>query len=135
MGLAKRILAGPGLLAAAAMVLGLAGCATISVQTQPYLGSPRYAPTQPAAVQILAAEPKQPKERLGEIRLSIEGNPSRDDMEDKLKTAAARLGADAVFVVYDKTHIFPIVYYDWWGPGWVSEDPHRHIVAVAIKYK
>ena len=120
---------------AGVVVFGLAGCDTISEHTNAYLGLPKYPPTQPAAVQILTTEPKQPKERLGEITLFVEGTPSRDELEDKLKKAAARLGADAVFVVYDKTHIFPLVYYGWWGPGWVSEDPRRQIVAVAIKYK
>jgi hypothetical protein len=117
------------------MMLVLCGCASVSVQTNAYLGSPRYSPTQPAAVQILPAEPNQPKERLGEIVLGTVGNASRDDLEKRLKTAAARLGADAVFVSYDKTHVFPVVYYDWCWPPWVSEDVRRNIVAVAIKLK
>lgn len=115
-------------------LLGLCGCASISEQTHAYLGSARYAPTRPEAVQVLSAEPTQPKERLGEVVLSVEGNPSRDEVEARLKRGAAKLGADAAFVVYDKTHIFPYIYYDWWGPPWVSDDLHRNIVAVAIKY-
>ena len=114
--------------------VALCGCASIGEQNHPYLGAPRYPPVDPAAVRILPAEPNQPKERLGEIFLTVEGNPNRDRLEHRLKKAAARLGADAVFVVYDKTHVFPLVSYDWWGP-WITEDPHRDIVAVAIKLK
>ena len=122
-------------LAFLATVVLLSGCANIQERTQPYLGVPAYPPTSPEAVQILAAEPKQPKDRLGEIILTIEGNPSRDELEKKLKTAGARLGADATFVVYDKTHVFPVVYYDYWAPPWVTLDPRRTIVAVAIRNK
>lgn len=116
--------------------LALCGCSSISVNTKAYLGSPILAPSDAAKVTILATEPKQRKEKLGEIMLSVGGNPSREKLEDKLRQAAARLGADAVYVVYDKTHVFPVAYAGWWGgPYGVSEDIRRDIVAVAIKYK
>lgn len=115
--------------------LTLAGCASISEQTRVYLGSPRYPPTQPASVRVLQTEPPQPKERLGEIFLSVEGNPSQDRLERKLQAAAAKMGADAVFVVSDKIHIIPIVYAGWYWSPVVTEDWQRHIVATAIKYK
>jgi hypothetical protein len=114
--------------------LGLAGCSTVYTRTQPYLGVGNYAPTDPAHVQILAAEPKQAKEKLGEVFLSVDGNPSRATLETKLKRAAAKLGADAVFVVSDQMHIFPVVYVDWWGSN-VSQEARRGIVAIAVKYK
>lgn len=118
------------------LLLLVAGCASVSTRTNAYLTSPRYAPTTPASVQILQAEPKQLKDRLGEIILTVEGEPSRDDLERKLKEAAAKLGADAVFIIHDKMHIFPVVYGDWWwGPMGVIEDAHRKIVAVAVKLK
>ena len=115
--------------------LALCGCASIAEQSHAYLGSARYPPTNPAAVQILPAEPRQTKERLGEIVLSVEGNPTRERLENRLKKAGARLGADAVFVAYDQTHFIPIAYYNWWGPPWLDEDINRDIVAVAIKFK
>ena len=119
-----------------AVSLALCGCASISVNTKDYLGLPKYAPSDPARVQILAAEPKQAHEKLGEIMLTVGGNPAREKLEQKLKRAAAKLGADAVFVGYDKTHVFPVVYADWWGgPYGGSESVYRDIVAVAIKYK
>ena len=118
-----------------AAFLALCGCASISVSSKAYLGSPKYAPSDPAKVQILASEPKEPKDQLGEVRLSVAESPSREKLEEKLRQAAAKLGADAVFVVYDKTHVFPLVYVGWGGPGAVSEEARREIVAVAIKYK
>lgn len=116
--------------------LALCGCSSIIVNSKAYLGSPKFAPSDPAKVVILATEPKQPKEQLGEVMLSVGGNPSREKLEEKLKLAAAKLGADAVFITYDKTHVFPVAYAGWWGgPYAVSEDMRRDIVAVAIKYK
>ena len=114
--------------------LVLTGCATISENTHAYLGSPQFAPTQPLAVQVYPAEPAQPKERLGEIILSIEGNPSRQKIEQKLRIAAARLGSDGVFIVSDKTHVYPLIYWDYSGPV-RDEDWHRLVVAVAFKNK
>jgi len=119
-----------------AVSLVLCGCASITVTTKEYLTSPRFAPSDPARVQILAVEPKRANERLGEIMLSVAGSPSREKLEQKLKRAAAKLGADAVFMRYDTTHVVPIVYYDWWGgPYATSEAVYRDVVAVAIKYK
>lgn len=117
-----------------ACALLFTGCASISETTHAYIGLPEIAPTTPDTVQVYAAEPKQPKDRLGEIILSIDGNPARQKIEQSLKIAAARLGADGVFVVSDKTHIYPMVYWDYWGPE-TSEDWHRLIVAVAFKNK
>ena len=129
MSLARRIVVGGPILAAALM---LCGCATICENTHAYLGVPQLAPSNPASVQIYASEPKQPKLRLGEIILSVEGNPSRQAVEQKLKAGAARLGADGVFIAADSTHIYPVTYWDWWGPE-SSEYWHRVIVGVAFK--
>jgi hypothetical protein len=115
-------------------VMGAVGCATVSTRTQPYLGVAGCPPTDPARVQILTSEPNRQKERLGEIFLSVEGSPTREKLEKKLRNAAAKLGADAVFVVSDQTRFFPVVYVDWWSST-VSQEAVRGIVAVAIKYK
>lgn len=124
----------PAVLAMAIAVF--TGCSSISQRTNAYLGTPQYPAGDPASVQILQAEPTQPKDRLGEIILTVEGEPKREALEKKLREGAARLGADAVFIVHDKMHIFPMVYGDWWwGPMGVTEDAHRKIVAVAVKYK
>jgi len=115
-------------------LLIFAGCASISETTHAYIGSPVFAPKPPESVQVYAAEPQQPKDRLGEVILSIDGNPPRQKIEQKLKVAAAKLGADGVFIVSDKTRIYPMVYWDYWGPM-ESEDWQRFIIAVAFKNK
>lgn len=119
-------------LAAAGLVLG--GCASISESTHAHLGAPKYPPTNPTQVQLLAAEPKQPNVRLGEIILSMYGNPPEQKLEAKIKAGAARLGADSVYIVSDQTHIYPIFDWDCWGPG-ADEEWNRLIVGVAFKNK
>jgi len=112
----------------------LTGCSGISTRTQPYVGVPNYPPTEPKNVQILTAEPTRPKDRLGEIVLDISGEPSKSEIEKAIKEKAARLGADGAFIVYDRTHIFPVVFTDWWVQD-VRQELQRAIVAVAFKYK
>ena len=114
-------------------MLALCGCVSVMVRAHAYLTAPTYPPTQPAEVRILPSEPNQPKERLGEIILSTNDNPSRAVLEERLRKAAAKMGANAVFIVSDKTHFYPVVYYDWWYPPWVYQQATRTIVAVAIR--
>lgn len=81
-----------------AVLVGLSlllGCAYVTVESRPYLGVRPYPPTDPALVEILRAAPTQPHERLGEISLVPEGNPSVTEMEARLRRAAAKMGADA----------------------------------------
>jgi hypothetical protein len=131
MGQMRGFKAGASLVLAA--MLG-AACASISENTHAYLGVPHFPPAAPQSVRIFPAEPKQPKDLLGEIILSVDGNPPRQKIEDKFKIAAARLGADGVFIVSDQTHIYPMVYWDCWGPV-ADEDWNRLIVGVAFKNK
>jgi hypothetical protein len=114
----------------------VAGCSGISQNTHAYLGTPIYPPTHPESVQILQSEPSRQKVRLGEIILGVDGQPAREEIEKRIREGASKLGADAAFIVYDRTHIYPVVYADyWWGPTWVTQDARRNIVAVAIKYQ
>jgi hypothetical protein len=120
----------------AAAALATAGCAPISTQTRPYIGPPHYAKVEPKHVAILASAPAQPNVRLGEIILGTDGSPSRERLENRLRKTAAKWGADAVYVVSDKTRVFPVVYMDsWWGPMGVDEFSDRNIVAVAVKFQ
>jgi hypothetical protein len=119
-------------LAAAGVIFS--GCATITEHTHAYLGSPQFAPTAPQSVRLLAAAPKEPVVRLGEIVLSADGNPPREKLEQKLKAGAARLGADGVYIASDQTHIYPVEYWDCCGPA-TEEYWHRLVVGVAFKDK
>ncbi len=119
----------------AAVLSALAGCSSVQQSSYPYLGTARYAPVAPAHVAILTEEPKQAKDKLGEVRLVISGSPDRDRLEKRLAEGAAKMGADAVFIVYDKMHVFPITYVDWWGPSATELSMQRNIVGIAVKYK
>lgn len=82
----------------------------------------------------MPTEPTSPHYHLGEIFVNVSGEPSKERIENALRNQAAKLGADAAFIVYDRTHLFPVVYVDGWGAT-VSHDRRRDIVAVAIRYK
>jgi len=115
----------------------LASCATVDVTTTQYVGAPRFQPTEPTAVQILRTEPTAPHDRLGEIMVdaSTEPAPPISEIEEKLCKAGAKLGADAVVVVYDR--IQPTAAYvsgPWWGRS-VETVSGRKLIAVAIRYR
>jgi hypothetical protein len=122
------------------MVLGAAaltfsGCASIDTYSHSYLGSPQYPPTDPSQVRLITSNPQMyEKNKLGEIVLDVEGEPSREKLETRLKEEGAKLGADAVVVVSDRTRIVPNYYGNWWGGyGGDTTDFHRDIVALAVK--
>ncbi len=113
------------------------GCRYYHARTITYLGAPRPAPTRPEQIAILTAPPERPHDRLGEIVMdtSISPPPNVQKIEERFRREAARLGADAVFIVQDRTQVT-----GWWfsGPYWapsVSTIQGRVIVGVAIKYR
>ncbi len=123
------------MLAVIAASLTFAGCAYISVRTEPFLGVPNYPASDPERVVIIAdGVVKRPYERLGKIYLDVDESPSRELIEKKLRYAVAEWGGDAAVIVYDQNRIYPVVYMDY-GGGSVSQEMHRGIVAMAIKYK
>lgn len=110
------------------------GCTSISVESNPFLGSPSLPPTDPGSVQILQTEPKRPYVRLGEIVVTPSGNPTLAQLELKVRTAAAKLGADAVIVEYDGSRLSGWTYT---GPRWAPQAYvyyGRVIVTLAIHY-
>jgi hypothetical protein len=110
------------------------GCNTVTTQTLPMLGSPSYARTLAEQVEILNVQPQRKTAVLGTIQLSIEGNPSKEKIELKLKKAAAALGADAALITADQTHVFPVVSVGWMSST-VSEYSRRGVTATALKYQ
>jgi hypothetical protein len=102
-----------------------------------YVGAPRFPPSDPASVQIVRIEPTRPHERLGEIVVdtSTEPAPPIAEVEEKLRTEAGKLGADAVVVVLDR--IQPVGAYvsgPWWGRS-VDVITGRKVVGMAIRYQ
>ncbi len=130
----KRMAIAAILLMIAAVLTTIAGRNYVTVNTRPYLGMPSYPPTDPASVEILRTEPLRPHERLGEITLEPQGSPSVTEMEQKLREAAAKMGANAAVLVADRTmRMGAVVTGPWYGRQ-VSPEFQRFIVAVAIRY-
>jgi hypothetical protein len=110
-------------LRAALLVLAClaASCAHVDATTTQYVGVPRFPPTEAKSVQVLNAEPMKTHDRLGEILLDISVDPAPpiEDVEARLREEAAKLGANAVFVVRDM----------------VNPNLGRKLIAVAIRYR
>lgn len=122
------------------LLFGLAvlvsGCNTVSIQSKEYLGLPTYAPTVPDTVKILHEVPAVPHVRLGEITVEPQGNPKTQEIEQKIQTAAAAMGANAVVIVVDQTMVLgaTVVGGPWWGGATVVPDTGRVIVGIAIRF-
>jgi hypothetical protein len=98
----KRSLALTALTVVIAGVSLLAGCpAANTVRIMPAVGMPAYSPTEPATVMVLRAEPLRPFEILGHIILEPEDVLPVPELEQKLRQAAASMGANAVVITAD----------------------------------
>ena len=111
------------------------GCQTVSITSTQEIGGPTYPPSNPAQVQILRTAPTRPHERLGEVRAEPSSeNVSAAKIEEALRKAAAKLGADAAVVVYDQTQVTgAYVTGPWYGRS-IQRIEGRVVIAVAIKY-
>ena len=121
-----------------AMAAGLfltAGCNTVSIDSKQYLGLPNYPPTDPAQVQILRKEPAEPHVQLGEIRAEpFSDSTSAEKIEAALQKAGAKMGANAVVIVYDRTQVTgAMVSGPWYGRS-VQQIEGRVIIGVPIRY-
>ena len=122
-------------LAALAGLMAVTGCNTVSTTSHQYLGGATYPPTDPATIQILRVEPTRPNVQLGQIQ----AEPSSDSVpnlqiEQALQKKAAKMGANAVVIVADRTQVMGAVVN---GPLWarsVDTITGRVIVGVAIRY-
>ena len=115
----------------------LSACASIDAQTTAYVGGPHPGPTLAANVQVLRVEPTRPHVRLGEILVdaSVDPAPPIADVEQKLKDEAAKIGGDAVVVVYDR--IQPVAAYVS-GPLWsrdIETIQGRKLKGIVIQYQ
>src|SRR5215471_8768261 len=117
------------------MLFAVTGCQSVSTTTTQSIGVPTFPPTDPATVQILRTEPTRPNIRLGEVRAEpySESVPAAK-IELALQKAAAKLGANAAVVVYDKTQVTgAMVTGPWYGRS-IENITGRVVVAVAIRY-
>lgn len=112
------------------------GCQTVAINSTQDIGAPTFSPTDPATVQILRTEPAQAHVRLGEIRAEpSDESVSAAKIEEALRQAAAKLGANAAVVVYDHTQVTgAYVTGPWYGRS-IQQIQGRVVVAVAIRYQ
>lgn len=129
-----------GLLLIAALAGILTSCASVDGTAAQYVGVSHYPPSNPAAVQILHAAPKEPHERLGEVVIDASTDPAPpvSKVEEKVRAEAAKIGADAAVIMTDR--IQNEGYYTtgggwYWGNQTAEPILGRKIVAVAIKYQ
>jgi hypothetical protein len=125
------------LLLAVALIASFLACSYVSMRTKPYIGVPRYSPTDPAKIAILHERPQQPAESLGEVIVdaSTDPPPSVGEIEAKLREGGAQMGADALVLVYDRNQIVGTWVSGWWGGASAYPVTERIVVAVAVKYK
>ena len=132
----KSIVRSVVMLLSGATVLCLTGCNTVSTTVQQEIGGPHFPPSDPAMVQILRTAPTRPHVRLGEIRAEpYSENTDAATIEAALRKAAAKLGADAAVVVYDRTQVTGAQVVGGFLNRSVETITGRIIVAVAIKYQ
>ncbi|BAN51164.1 hypothetical protein [Metapseudomonas resinovorans] len=115
----------------------LAACANIDAQTTEYVGVPHAAPTDPASVEVLRSEPLRPHDRLGEVIIDASTDPAPpvDQIEQRLREEAAKIGGEAVVVVFDR--IQPMGAYVS-GPLWardVERIEGRKLKGIIIRYR
>jgi hypothetical protein len=124
----------PGRWRVLALTALLAGCSFVSTRVQPYLGDPMFPPTDPAQVAILRSEPTRPHHRLGEVFVEPSGDPTAAQYEQALREGGAKMGAEAVVVVYDRMQVLGTVLTGpWWAPS-ASPIVGRVVVGLAIRY-
>ncbi len=117
------------------LALPVAGCSSVSVSSERLIGAPSFPPASPSSVIILRREPRRPHDRLGHVFVEPSGNPPVEEIEQAIREEAAKLGADAAVLVYDRTRRVGRVYE---GPWWDRRSYPilgRKIVAVAIRYR
>src|SRR6476660_645165 len=123
------------LLLAAGLALTCASCASVSSSSERIIGAPVFAPTSPDSVAILHREPRKPHDRIGHVFIEPSGNPPVAEMEQAIRAEAAKLGADAAVIVFDRTRRIGRVYEGPWWDRRVYPVYGRKIVAVAIRFR
>ena len=126
-----------GSLLLGALTCWLVAYVSLDATTTHYVGAPHDPPSNPASVQILRPQPTKPHDRLGEIIVDVSTHPATlgNGVEQKLRQEAAKMGADAVVVVYDRLQP-PGAYVmsGYWDQS-IETVTERNVVGVAIKYR
>ena len=117
--------------------LALGACGGLSASSRMYPGAPTFSPTDASAVEVLRSEPVIPYVRLGEVTVSLQGNPSQQAISQALQKQAAQMGATGVVLVFDGSQSMGVMYS---GPLWSPPPPdpsmqsQQVVIGVAIRY-
>jgi hypothetical protein len=122
--------------AAVAVLFALLGSATgcVQVQSRPYIGVQAFSPTDPDSIEILRTAPTKPHLRLGEINVEPKSNTTVQTIEQKFRQAAAKMGANAVVIIADRTELMGMQETGSWYNAEMTPITGRVIVGVAIRY-
>jgi uncharacterized lipoprotein YajG len=122
-------------LALVACIAMLASCASIQSASTRYADAPRPAPTAASHVEILRGAPARAHERLGEVEVDASIKPSvpQAEIEQRLRSAAAEMGADAIVVMIDRLQPANAVLGPW--ARTLDTAKERKVVGIAIRYK
>jgi hypothetical protein len=122
-------------LLAAAALLAFTGCQGVSTSSTQYVGGPIYGPSNPADVQILRTMPTRAHVRLGEVTAEPDSESVPvQKIEAALSKAGAKMGADAVVIISDRTQVTGAVVSGPLFARTVQQTTARVVVGVAIKY-
>jgi hypothetical protein len=123
------------ILLAAWLVASSVSCSSVSSSSERLIGGPSFPPTNPESVVILRREPRKPHDRIGHVYVEPSGQPPVSEIEQAIRVEAAKLGADAAVIVFDRTRrVGTIVEGPWWNRR-AYPITGRKIVAVAIRYR
>ncbi len=116
--------------------LVVTGCQSVPTSTTQDIGTPTYSPSNPAQVQILRTEPTRAHVRLGKVQAGP-ADPSVPvgQFEEALRKAGAKIGADAVVVIYDQTQVTGAQVVGGWMDRSIQRVEGRVVIGIAIKYQ
>ena len=128
-----------GLLGAAVVVWGMAGWAPAEVISNLLPGAPVYPPSDPAKIEVFREiVPQRLYDPLGRIRVEPDSTIPREEVDRLLRTAAAKMGGDAVLVETEGTRVVGVTYQQGGGfadLGAAQEVTAPLIIGVAIRYR
>ena len=123
------------MLLAAALAASCVSCSSVSSSSERLIGGPSFPPTRPENVLILRREPRKPHDRIGHVYVEPSGAPPVSDIEQAIRVEAAKLGADAAVIVFDRTQrVGTAIEGPWWNRR-AYPITGRKIIAVAIRYR
>lgn len=124
------------LIACAMIGTTLAACSYVNARSIHFVGRPDFPPTDPATVEILHRPPMRPHEVLGQVMIEPEGDPSQQEIEEKLREQTAAMGGSAAVIVQDRLQRVGSVWTGgpWWGGGQIQPVMGEVISAIVVRF-